>query len=195
MKKFHGEGSQIKASAEVVEISSDEDEAKDSATDKYHVFIRTVCGKRFLIEAEPADTIKDVKTKIQSKEKIAVEHQKLLFNKVQLEDQRTLLESEIESGSTIDLDLSIRLSFIVAPTFKTIQLKVQRSDTAANVETKVMTQEGISKDKQRFFIYMGKVLEVHRTLDSYGISDGSTLHLVLREEPKTVESINLCNVI
>lgn len=187
MKKFHGEGSQIKASAEVVEISSDEDEA----TDKYHVFIRTVCGKRFLIEAEPADTIKDVKTKIQSKEKIAVEHQKLLFNKVQLEDQRTLLESEIESGSTIDLDLSIRISFIVSPTFKTIQLKVQRSDTAANVKTKVMAQEGISEDKQRFFIYMGKVLEVHRTLDSYG----SILHLVLREEPKPVQSINLCNVI
>lgn len=193
MKKFHGEKSE--SLTEVIEISSDEDEQKVPTADSWHVFIRTSCGKRFMLEAEPTDTIEVMKTKIQGREKISIEHQKLLFNKTTLEDKQTLLELKIESGSTIDLDDSIRISFIVTSTFKTIKLKVQRSDTVADVKAKIKAQEGISEDQHRYLIYLGKVLETQRTLESYRVSDGSILHLVLRVEEKPVKSINSCSVV
>lgn len=195
MKKFRGERSEIEVSSdEVVEISSDEDEQEDAIDDdKWHVFIRYSSGKRIMLEAEPSDTIKDIKEKIASRERTPVEHQKLLFNKMQLEDQRTLVESKIEKGSTIDLDLSVNISLIVTSTLKTIQLKVQRSDTIGAVQTKIKAQEGISEDQQRCLIYMGKMLEAHRTLDSYRVNDGAILHLVLHLEENSVKK-NLCTV-
>lgn len=65
----------------------------DNFDDKWHIFIRTDAGKRFKLVADPSDTIKDVKTKIQSKDNIPIEQQKLFLNKEELEqDQRTLKE-------------------------------------------------------------------------------------------------------
>jgi Ubiquitin family len=63
---------------------------------------------------------------------------------------------------------------------KTITVnEINMNDLALKLKKEIQAKEGIPADQQRI-IYAGKQLEDGRTLSSYNIRDGSTLHLVLR---------------
>lgn len=62
---------------------------------------------------------------------------------------------------------------------KEMQIMIDPKDTIQEVKFKIEEKEGIPPDQQRL-IHSGTVMENGRTVESYQLSDGSAIHLVLR---------------
>ena len=113
--------------------------------------VKTPAGKQLKLIVKPSDPIENIKT--------------LVFNKIQLEDERTLGDYNIQKGNILDLILNL-------------QIFVQNSGKNFTFELFSSDEVGIPTNQQNL-IFEGNKIEVieGKTIYDFNISDKSTIFL------------------
>ncbi|XP_061437888.1 polyubiquitin-like [Lethenteron reissneri] len=90
------------------ESSSHPDAQLCGGDDVPQIYVKTIAGKIFSVDWNPTDTVENVKVKIQDKEGIPLDRQRLIFTQSQLENGQTVYYYNIQAGSTLNLVLGLR---------------------------------------------------------------------------------------
>lgn len=153
-----------------------------------HIFIKILKFKIIMLEAKPDDIVGKVKAKIQQKEGICADHQRLIFTGIILDDNKSLCHYNIQEKAMLQLVIHGSMTITVKTLDnKIIPLEVDASDTIDRVKKLIEETEGIVRERQRL-IYGGKMLQNTETLANHNVKKQSMLYLILRS-PEGIDII------
>jgi len=163
------------------------------------ISIQMISDQKLNIFAPPSSTVLSIKHKIAETIKVDTDNQRLLFSGMVLQDDSTLEDYGLATGSIIQLSTppGVKIAmqketqkrvrgpepevqiFIKNLNGKTMTVMISPTDTVESLMMKIQERTDIPPSEQRI-LYGGKQLVPEKILADYNISKESTLHLVLR---------------
>ncbi|KDR21761.1 NEDD8 [Zootermopsis nevadensis] len=70
--------------------------------------VKTLTGKEIEIDIEPTDKVERIKERVEEKEGIPPQQQRLIFSGKQMNDEKTAQDYKVQGGSVLHLVLALR---------------------------------------------------------------------------------------
>jgi len=75
---------------------------------KMLIKVKTLTGKEIEIDIEPTDKVERIKERVEEKEGIPPQQQRLIFSGKQMNDDKTAADYKVQGGSVLHLVLALR---------------------------------------------------------------------------------------
>lgn len=86
------------------------------------IFVKTLTGKTIVLEIRPETTIEEIKNKIEDREGVPAEEQRLIYAERQLENCHLAADYDIKKDSTLHLVMNL-CGGVIEPSLRVLAMK------------------------------------------------------------------------